>query len=473
MLFNSFEFSVFLPIVFILYWFGPKKLRRYVMLVASLYFYMSWNPKYVVLLLFAAGISYSSAIALKKTQHKKLILLLALMIIFGILVVFKYSNFILDNLVAVFSMFSIKLSPYTMKFILPMGISFYTFQTVSYVIDVYKEKVEPEYNFITYLTFISFFPQLVAGPIERTIDLLPQLKTDRKFNEELAVDGVKIMLVGFYKKLVLADFFGIYVDRIYNNLYGNEGFAYLCAAVFFAIQIYCDFSGYSDIAVGTAKLFSINLTNNFKSPYLSDSLKDFWRRWHISLSSWFRDYVYIPLGGKQKHKSLNLLITFSLSGLWHGASWNYIIWGLIHGCGQVIENVVNKINILKRIKIGRLISIILTLVFVIFAWIFFRIENISEAIYCIVHMLDGISHISAYFIKGYNDMQLNVYIIIKMIVILIPLIIYDIVDRSKDAIIVSNKLSKMKQFCIWVGVLFLIVLFSMKGVAAEFIYFQF
>lgn len=344
MLFNSWQFAVFLPVVFALYWLIPHRGRWVLLLAASYYFYMSWNAKYVVLILFTTAISYFAALLLEKCSKpvwRKAVLATVLLSCLGVLGIFKYFNFFSLSLTALLESLSIHLHPATLNLLLPVGISFYTFQTLSYVIDVYRGKVRAERHFGIYATFISFFPQLVAGPIERTSNLLPQIKEEHHFNYCQAVQGLRVMIWGFFKKMVIADNLAVYVDQVYDQVKNYHGLVLAVASVFFAIQIYCDFSGYSDIARGTAKLMGIELMENFKSPYFSISVRDFWSRWHISLSTWFRDYVYIPLGGSRVKKPrhwVNLLVTFLVSGLWHGANWTFVVWGGIHGVAQSAES---------------------------------------------------------------------------------------------------------------------------------------
>lgn len=333
MLFNSFAFAIFLPIVFIFYWGFPHKYRWILMLVASYYFYMSWNPKYVVLILFTTIVSYVAARLIEKEESKrkkKFILVGTAILCLGVLFFFKYFNFVSESITRLLSIFAIQMNPITLKLLLPVGISFYTFQTLSYVIDVYRGDVPAEKHFGYYAVFISFFPQLVAGPIERTSNLLPQIKAKHEFNYDQATYGLKLMAWGYFKKIVIADTLSKYVSAVYDVPQNLTGFVLVLATLFFTLQIYCDFSGYSDIAIGTAKLLGINLMTNFKSPYFSQSIKEFWSRWHISLSTWFRDYIYIPLGGNRVGKirhTMNLLITFLASGLWHGANWTFAVWG--------------------------------------------------------------------------------------------------------------------------------------------------
>lgn len=333
MLFNSISFALFLPIVFVLFWLLPHRYQWLVLLAASYYFYMSWSVKYVTLILIVTIVSYIGARGMERTENsvlRKLLLWIVLVASLGILFAFKYWNFTVDFLEQIFRLFSIPLHPITLNLLLPVGISFYTFQTLSYVIDVYKGEVKAERHFGKYATFISFFPQLVAGPIERTNNLLPQILEEHRFDYRQASYGLKRMAWGFFKKMVIADNLAIFADRVFADVYAFQGFSLFAAAIFFTFQIYCDFSGYSDIAIGTADLFGIRLMQNFKSPYFASSLREFWKRWHISLSSWFQDYVYIPLGGNRAGKVrtyLNVMITFLVSGLWHGAAWHYIVWG--------------------------------------------------------------------------------------------------------------------------------------------------
>ena len=388
MLFNSWQFALFFPIVFALYWGLPHKFRIVLLLIASYYFYMSWNVKYVVLILFTTIVSYFAALLIAKTdslRKKKAVLTLSLIACLGVLFVFKYFNFFTGTVVDFLSMFAIHLHPMTLKLLLPVGISFYTFQTLGYVIDVYRGTTQPEVNFVEYAVFISYFPQLVAGPIERTNNLLPQIKAVHKFDYSKTIYGIKLMAWGFFKKLCIADILAFFVvDIVFSDLYRYKGLELLIAVFFFTVQIYCDFSGYSDIARGCSKMLGIDLMENFKSPYFSVSLREFWSRWHISLSTWFRDYVYIPLGGNRAGKfrhNMNLLLTFMISGLWHGASWTFVIWGLLHGLGQVIENALTVRKQQEIHGLMRVVRMLVTFVFVMLAWVFFRTQNFSEALY--------------------------------------------------------------------------------------------
>ena len=480
MLFNSLAFFVFLPIVFVLYWLIPQKGRWILLLIASYYFYMSWNPKYVVLIFGTTVVSYVAGLLLEridKQQVKKMIVATALIVCLGVLFVFKYFNFAFSSVCSVLNLFTIHLSPITLQLMLPVGISFYTFQTLSYVIDVYRGDIEAEHHFGYYATFVSFFPQLVAGPIERTGNLLPQIKSAKKFNQTQAIDGAKVIVWGYFKKMVIADYISGYVDQIYDGLSNYTGFALVMVIFLFTIQIYCDFSGYSNIAQGAAKLLGIDLMDNFKSPYFSTSVKEFWRRWHISLSTWFRDYVYIPLGGSRCGKvrhNINLLITFLVSGLWHGASWTFVFWGGMHGLAQIIENLAN--SLLKKIrakKVGKFISFIVVFAFCNIAWVFFRAKTFSDAIYVLTNSIKGISSPYLYIVNGVNESGIGVLKSLYILVMITIMSIVDYLNLNGDIIL---KIKQKKPFVRWIlyfAIALLVVIFAQKGEPAEFVYFQF
>ena len=339
--FNSIQFLIFLPIVLIIYFILPTKVRHYWLLVSSYYFYMCWNAKYAVLIFASTLITYLSGLALERIKkckyeenkiqiRKKIIVAISFMSNLSILFYFKYFNFLIESICKIFKIAHINLSISAFDILLPVGISFYTFQALSYTMDVYRDEIYAEKDFFRYALFVSFFPQLVAGPIERSKNLLTQLAELKKFDFDNAREGLLLMLWGFFLKIVIADRISIFVDTVYTeqNTYG--GFYLLVATVLFAFQIYCDFYGYSSIAMGTAKMLGISLMENFNAPYLSGSVSEFWRKWHISLTSWFKDYLYIPLGGSRKgklRKYLNKLIVFLVSGLWHGAQWSFVAWG--------------------------------------------------------------------------------------------------------------------------------------------------
>ena len=363
-----------------------------------------------------------------------------------------------------------------LNIILPVGISFYTFQTMSYVIDVYKGTTRAEHHFGKYAAFVSFFPQLVAGPIERSDNLLPQINKVHKFNYEQGMHGVKLMLWGYYKKLVIADVLSAYVQTVYNNPHAFKGFALIAASIFFTLQIYCDFSGYSDIAIGTAKLFGIDLMTNFKSPYFSKSIRGFWGRWHISLSTWFRDYVYIPLGGNRAGKlrhNINLLLTFLVSGLWHGANWTFVAWGGIHGAAQVVEHALFGRVGESRHVIVNIVRTLAVFVFCAFAWVFFVAGSVSDACYVIGNCLEGISQPAAYLHNGLASIGFGKGMLAVVGVSVFILAIYDYISLKENFVEWISKKNKFIQWAFYSMVALMIVFFSKKGVAAEFIYFQF
>ena len=480
MLFNSFSFAIFLPIVFALYWVLPHKLRWIILFIASYWFYMSWNPKYVVLILLTTLVSFFAAIVIERQDSKKkrkTTLIISSVICLGVLFFFKYFNFFSESVAEILKLFTLKTDPYILKLLLPVGISFYTFQTMSYVIDVYKGKVPAERHFGIYATFISFFPQLVAGPIERTENLLPQIKSKKTFDYSSATYGLKIMAWGYFKKLIVADTISQYVAPVFEEPQAFGGFSFFIGVLLFTFQIYCDFSGYSDIAVGVAKLLGINLMTNFKSPYLSQSVREFWSRWHISLSTWFRDYVYIPLGGNRVsslRNSLNLLVTFLVSGLWHGANWTFVVWGGIHGVAQITEKRLFKSHDSKTGSARWILKTFIVFCFCVITWLFFASQSLSDAIYIIKHVFDGISAgPMTYIATGFKNLGLDKVTLAFLSVSIILLMVYDYFSLKRDVITI---ISSQKTYIRWgVYVLFILwIIISLPSVAAtEFIYFQF
>ncbi|HOJ12159.1 MAG TPA: MBOAT family O-acyltransferase, partial [Clostridiales bacterium] len=342
MLFNSLEFLIFYPIITILYFILPYRARWVLLLAGSYYFYMAWRPEYIILIMISTFVSYFTGIKIGQANNKstkKKYLNLSLLINLGLLIVFKYFNFFNDSLRTLFTQLNLPYNVPGFNLLLPMGISFYTFQTLSYSIDVYRGTMKPETHFGIFALYVSFFPQLVARPIERADRLLPQFYNKNKFDYDRVTSGLKIMAWGFFKKVVVADRLGIAVSAIYNNPVKHNSIQFIIATLFFTFQIFCDFSGYSDIAIGSARIMGFELMENFKRPYFSKSVAEFWRRWHISLSSWFKDYLYIPLGGNRVSKArnyFNLFITFLASGLWHGANWTFVVWGALHGAYIVL-----------------------------------------------------------------------------------------------------------------------------------------
>lgn len=388
MLFNSFIFIIFFPIVCILYFVIPQKYRWLFLLVASYYFYMNWQPIYALLLAFSTLITFLTGILIdnaNEKKKKKSFLVSNLILNLSILFIFKYFNFINESVFVLLEILHIRWPVPDLNILLPVGISFYTFQAIGYTIDVYRGDIKAERHIGIYALFVSFFPQLVAGPIERAKNLLPQFKERHYFNPSMAVSGLRQMLWGMFMKVVVADRVAVYVDAVYNNYSEHSGSSLLLATVFFAIQIYCDFGGYSLIAIGAAKIMGFRLMMNFKQPYFAYSVTDFWRRWHISLSTWFKDYLYIPLGGNRVSKRrnyFNLFVTFLISGMWHGANWTFLMWGSVHGFYQVLEKGF-KLNKQELNSVFWYVRICLTFILVDFAWIFFRSDTIQQAFWII------------------------------------------------------------------------------------------
>jgi len=394
MTFTSLTFLLFFPFVFLLYWLKPQqKWQNSILVLASYFFYGWWDYRFCLLMLLSSLVDYFIGIAVHATDDRRIqrrYLILSLISNLGLLGYFKYYNFFSDSFVSLLNQFGWSVHPVIAEVILPVGISFYTFQTLSYTIDIYRGKLEPTRNLIDYLAFVSFFPQLVAGPIERATNLLPQFTVKREFSRSEASEGGRQILWGFFKKLVIADRMAVGVDAVYDNLADASGVSLLLATIFFAFQIYCDFSAYSDIAIGTAKMFRINLMRNFAYPYFSQSVTEFWRRWHISLSTWFRDYVFIPLGGSRcwaPRVCFNLMVTFVLSGLWHGADWKFIVWGAINGAALVVEKVLMVQRPRSDVPGGEndipAVSVFVrmgyTFVIICVGWIFFRAASVSSA----------------------------------------------------------------------------------------------
>ena len=397
MLFNSLKFLIFFPVVTLFYFVLPKKVRMYWLLAVSYVFYMGWNPKYVVLLFGSTAITYVSGLLLQRIEDgsrsvflKKWVVAGSFLLNLGILFYFKYVNFFLDTWAQVLGLLGIGVSQRHFDILLPVGISFFTFQALGYTMDVYRGTIPAEKNFFRYALFVSFFPQLVAGPIERSGNLLSQLETPRPFDAEGAREGFLKMLWGFFLKIVLADRIAIFVDTVYGAPETYPGWFLIVATVLFAVQIYCDFGGYSTIAIGVSQILGIHLMENFEAPYLSTSVAQFWRRWHISLTSWFKDYLYIPLGGSRKgkaRKQLNKMIVFLVSGLWHGADLSFVIWGGLNGLYQVLGELLEPLRTgickalgLHRETLGhRCVQGLLTFLMVDFSWIFFRASNFTQA----------------------------------------------------------------------------------------------
>lgn len=497
MLFNSMHFFVFFPIVLLIYYIIPKKARYVWLLICSYYFYMCWNAKYALLMATSTIITFFSGLFIEYFSQKdddkvkkwgmRTTVFLSFFINLGILIVFKYLDWILGNINALFGQdISIPFS-----LVLPVGISFYTFQALSYTVDVYRKDVTAEKNIFKYALFVSFFPQLVAGPIERSKNLLEQvrdLSVRQLWNGRKVLEGFIIMVWGYFMKLVIADRISLLVDNVFDHYFMHNSVALFLGALGFTIQIYCDFASYSTIAVGAAKIMGFELMENFNTPYFSKSIKEFWRRWHISLSGWFKDYLYIPLGGNRKGKFrtyMNLMITFLVSGLWHGASWHYVIWGGIHGLYQIIGDILSpikkKILIMGNVNTSaisyRIGQTLLTFFMVMLAWIFFRAETLGDAVKYIIRLFSQFDPWSLFngniYTYGLNRFQMNILIFSLVLLFLISLI-----KKLKNLNLAEFLMTQGFVFR-WGTVLFLILfiyVFGMYGEgfdAKQFIYFQF
>ncbi len=483
MSFQSLAFAVFLPLVFALHWLLPHRLRWAALLLASYIFYLSWDVRYVLFLLASTLVTFGAAILLERAKKgRRTIFVFALLVSFAALLVFKYLPFFAETATAVFGLLGVTLKEQTFSLLLPIGISFYTFQSVGYLIDVYRGDIKAERHLGYYALFVSFFPQVLSGPIGRAKDLLPQYRAERTFSYGEATDGLKRMVWGFFKKLAVADVLAVSIDKVFANLPAYRGFTLVLTAVFYALQIYCDFSGYSDIAVGTAKLLGIRLPENFDLPYFSTTLKEFWSRWHVSLSTWFRDYLYIPLGGSRVGKLrhyFNLLVTFLVSGLWHGASWSYVLWGGIHGAGQIAENAVHIRPCKKKNGLVRLLRALPVFLFVTAAWVFFRAKTLPDAIYVFTHLFTGISQPLAYLkgaISGSGSFITGGAAMLSLFVFsLLPLVVpeYLAARRGQSVTAFFSGRKKAVQWIIYIVLVCLILFVSQKGVAAAFVYAQY
>ncbi len=483
MIFNSVDFAIFLPIIFFLYWGITNKslkLQNLLIVVASYIFYSWWDWRFLSLILFSTLIDYSVGVRLSKEENRikrKILLWISVIVNLGFLGFFKYYNFFLDNFANAFTFFGAEINTNSLNIILPVGISFYTFQTLSYTIDIYKRKLEPTKDFIAFTAFVSFFPQLVAGPIERATNLLPQFYKKRIFEYDKSLDGLRQILWGLFKKVVIADNSAQIANEIFNNSGGYSGSTLVVGAVFFTFQIYGDFSGYSDIAIGTSRLFGFNLKQNFAFPYFSRDIAEFWRRWHISLSTWFRDYLYIPMGGSRGGTSMkirNIFIIFIVSGFWHGANWTFIIWGALNAFYYLPLLVLNKNRInTDTVAQGKhlpsfkeFLKMLITFSLTVFAWVFFRAENLSHAL----------NYISTIFSKSLFSIPyafgLGVNIIILTTLFIIILIIVEWFGRNKKYALEFNKnLNPFYQWALFYLIAIIIFLFGQRQ--QDFIYFQF
>lgn len=479
MLFNSLEFAIFLPIVFLLYWLIPARYirgRNFVLLVASLVFYGWWDWRFLFLLLFSACVDFFIGIQLshaKLPRTRKLFISLSLFVNLGALGFFKYYNFFLDSFNDVFSLFGNQISSSGLEIVLPVGISFYTFQTLSYSLDVYKKKLNPTRDPLAFFTYVSFFPQLVAGPIERATNLLPQFQEEKYFNYRASVDGARQMLWGFFKKIVIADTCAPIVDTIFDSPDSYSASTLILGGVLFAFQIYGDFSGYSDIAIGLSRWFGFNLMRNFAYPYFSRDIAEFWRRWHISLSTWFRDYLYIPLGGSKKGTLLNvrnIFIIFLVSGFWHGANWTFLVWGFLNALyflpvflskkNRQFTEPPQSINGFPRlVDLGRMLS---TFALTVVAWIFFRSESVGFAF----QYLAGIFDMSVFTLPEFRPWVLFAFIGL--------LLIFEWKGRfEQHPLNILDKATLILRWAIYAVISYFILFYLQVHDQTSFIYFQF
>jgi D-alanyl-lipoteichoic acid acyltransferase DltB (MBOAT superfamily) len=469
MLFNSLDFAIFLPIVFGLFWtlgrYGSN-VQNWILLVASYIFYGFWDWRFLGLLAFSSAFDYFVGAELHRQtdKHKRKTFFWASVAVnLTLLGFFKYYNFFADSFVNAFSFFGQKVSLGSLEVLLPVGISFYTFQSMSYAFDIYRRELEPVKSIVPFMTFVAFFPHMVAGPIQRASFFLPQFLTHKKFDYALASKGLKIMLFGFFMKVAIADRLALYVDAVYGNVDMHTGWSYMLATFFFAFQIYGDFAGYSLIAIGCAWLFGFHMSPNFNRPYFSGSFREFWSRWHISLSTWFKDYLYIPLGGNRGSKARtygNLFTTFLVSGLWHGANWTFVIWGALHGGYQIVER---KLAELLKIKLPKILSIPLVFALTCLAWVFFRAANVQDAFQVIGGMFTNLG--SSIHVGDIGILTFSVMGVLMLIMI-------EIMHEYYPNVTLLNHRSAPVRYATITAMLVFIISFGVFD-GSQFIYFQF
>lgn len=480
MLFNSINFLIFFPIVTLIYFLLPHKFRWFWLLLVSIYFYMTFIPIYVLILALLIIIDYSLGILIERNQGKMktFFLILSILSTCSVLAIFKYFNFLSINLSSLANFLHWNYSTKILELALPIGLSFHTFQSLSYVIEVYRKRQKAEKNLGIYSLYVMFYPQLVAGPIERPYNMIYQFYEKHSFEFKRVTQGLMIMLWGFFKKVVIADRLAILVDLVYTSPTDYTGFSLILATVFFAIQIYCDFSGYSDIAIGAAKVMGFNLMTNFRQPYYSKSIGEFWRRWHISLSSWFRDYIYLPLGGSRvsiPRWYFNLFIVFLLSGLWHGANWTFVLWGALHGFYMIFsaitkefrEKLIKFTHLINFPKVHNLLQIVITFVLVNIGWVFFRANNLQDVYYILTHFFVNFS---------LNFSNLNIGLdIYDLIIVLSSILLMEFVHIIQIKYGAKNFLFKCPIWLRWSAYIIIILWILLFGVfgSKEFIYFQF
>ena len=480
LIFNSLNFMIFFPIVVILYFILPYRYRCFLLLLASIYFYMSFIPVYILILGFTIIIDYFAGILIDSSEGKKrrIFLIASILANVGVLAIFKYYNFFVQNLSSLLPSLGVETNIPFLSILLPIGLSFHTFQAMSYTIEVYRGNQKAERRFDIYALYVLFFPQLVAGPIERPQNLLPQFKLKHEFDYGRALDGLKLMLWGLFKKVVIADRLAILVNVVYSDPSSYTGVPLILATFFFAIQIYCDFSGYTDIAIGAARVMGIRLMDNFRRPYYSKSIGEFWKRWHISLSSWFRDYMYISLGGNRVSVPkwyFNIFIVFLVSGLWHGAAWTFIIWGALHGFYMIFgiisaplrSKLKERVGLSKHKWLDNTLKITLTFILVSFAWIFFRANNFSDAYYIVTHLFSNLTGS-----LGGADLGLSY---IELAIAVVSIAFMEIVHLIQEHKGMRSFLSARPVWLRWLIYIIVILFILLFGVfeTKQFIYFQF
>ena len=494
MLFNSLKFLCFFPLVFLTYYLAPKKVKKSWLILCSYYFYMSWNLKYGLLLFGCTVVTYYAALPLDRSLRKEsnkrsdaYILTSALIIILGVLCIYKYLGFVTNNLSKLLNLLNIVVSIPNVDIVMPVGISFFTFQAAGYLIDVYKGKIPSERNFIDYALFISFFPQLLSGPIGRGEKLLPQIKNTPSISYENLRDGVYMLIWGFFLKLVIADRAALLVNNVYGDFRNHTGSQLILATIIYAFQIYCDFYGYSTMALGTAKILGINLMENFESPYLAQSVKEFWRRWHISLSTWFRDYIYFPLGGSRCSRLriyFNLMVVFLISGLWHGSKWSFVAWGLINGLYQVADSILKPVKerTIKTLGVNvdtfsfRFLKGIVTFTLIDISWIFFRANSFMDALRIGKRMVFSMHPTSIIGDQIYNlgldEKNFRILIISILILICADIAKYKGIELRKWCMN-QNWLARVMIISCSITFILLVGIWGNSYDAASFIYFKF
>lgn len=497
MLFNSLAFAAALPVVFCIYWICPARYRWIVLLAVSYLFCASFHIFYALVLLATTAVSYFMGRRIERAKDhraKKAAVAVGILILAAELSFFKYTTFLLEEFNVLAAHFSWNLQAPTLKILLPVGISFYVFQTISYLADVYKGRIPAEKHFGYYALYVSFFPSMICGPIGRAGDLLPQYRQTHVFNPEGAAYGIKLMAWGYFKKIVIADTLAVTVNQVYGSLESYTGLILLIVAFMYSIEIYCDFSGYSDIAIGLANLFGIRLKMNFDSPYYAHSIREFWGRWHISLSTWLRDYIYIPLGGSRRgtaRRIANLMITFVISGVWHGANWTFLIWGILHGLYQAAEILMGKAmtllkkgrdaadkdrtqkNVMERPLPVRVLQVTVTFLLITAAWVFFRADSMEEVCYIFSHMFRGIDEPWNYLKTAVISLNMDYTEMVWIFLPVILLTIGDVLSLKKDMVRETGSWKPWVKYPLYMAFVLLLLVCSEKGVATEFIYSSF